>query len=117
MFPYADPATHTFSVRLDLPGADTGLYPGMTVKVAFATGEAERLLLPQGALVARGELNAAYVVGADGALRLAQLRLGHRFGDRIEILAGLAPGDKVVADPVAALDALARVRGDAERHD
>ena len=110
VFPYADPATHTFSVRLDLPGADTGLYPGMTVKVAFATGEAERLLLPQGALVARGELNAAYVVGADGALRLAQLRLGHRFGDRIEILAGLAPGDKVVADPVAALDALARAR-------
>jgi RND family efflux transporter MFP subunit len=111
VFPYADPATHTFSVRLDLPGEKTGLYPGMTVKIAFATGEAERLLLPVSALVQRGEVNAAYVVASDGTLRLAQLRLGHRFGDRIEILSGLAPGDKIVADPTAALDWLAHARG------
>jgi RND family efflux transporter MFP subunit len=111
VFPYADPATHTFNVRLDLPGEKTGLYPGMTVKVAFATGEAERLLLPLGALVRRGEVNAAYVVASDGTLRLAQLRLGHRFGDRIEILAGLAAGDRIAADPTAALDRLARERG------
>ena len=110
VFPYADPSTHTFSVRLDLPGENTGLYPGMTVKVAFATGEAERLLLPVGALVHHGELNAAYVVAGDGTLRLAQLRLGHRFGDRIEVVSGLAAGDKVVADPTAALDWLAKTR-------
>jgi RND family efflux transporter MFP subunit len=117
VFPYADPSTHTFSVRLDLPGEKTGLYPGMTVKVAFATGEAERLLLPMSALIGRGEMNAAYVVAPDGTLRLRQVRLGHRFGDRIEILSGLEPGSKIVADPTAALDWLAHARaGAGETH-
>lgn len=110
VFPYADPATHTFSVRLDLPGERAGLYPGMTVKAAFATGEAERMLLPASALVRRGEVSAAYVVADDRSLRLGQLRLGHRFGDRIEVLSGLEPGEEVVADPTAALDWLARTR-------
>lgn len=110
VFPYADPSTHTFSVRLDLRGEDTGLYPGMTVKVAFGTGEVKRLLLPMGALVHRGELNAAYVVETDDTLRLAQVRLGHRFGDRVEIVSGLAAGDRIVVDPTTALDRLARMR-------
>ncbi len=117
VFPYADPATHTFSVRLDLPGENTGLYPGMTVKVAFAIGEAERLMLPAAALVQRGEVNAAYVVATDRTLRLSQLRLGHRYGDRIEILSGLEPGEQIVVDPTAALDWLARTRAGDARHE
>ena len=110
VFPYADPATHTFHVRLDLPAEKRGLYPGMTVKAAFATGEAERLLLPDTALIRRGEVSAAYVVADDRSLRLGQLRLGHRFGDRVEVLSGLEPGSEVIADPTAALDWLARSR-------
>jgi RND family efflux transporter MFP subunit len=110
VFPYADPATHTFHVRLDLPAAAGGLYPGMTVKAAFATGEAERLLLPDTALIRRGEVSAAYVVADDRTLRLAQLRLGSRVGDRFEVLSGLEPGAEIAADPTAALDWLARTR-------
>jgi RND family efflux transporter MFP subunit len=117
VFPYADPSTHTFSVRLDLPAEKAGLYPGMTVKTAFATGEAELLLLPDTALIRRGEVSAAYVVAADRTLRLGQLRLGHRFGDRFEVLSGLEPGEKVVADPTAALDWLARTRTGDVRHE
>ncbi len=107
VFPYADPATHTFTVRLELPGDNTGLYPGMTVKVAFATGEAKRLLVPVAALVLRGELQGIYVV--DGSnVRLRQIRSGHRFGDSIEILAGLAAGENYATDPAAAAQWLTR---------
>jgi RND family efflux transporter MFP subunit len=105
-FPYADPQTHTFKVRLELPEAETGLHPGMTVKVAFAVGEAERLLVPDAALVRRGEVSAVYVVDAKGAT-LRQVRLGHRFGERWEVLAGLAAGERVASDPLAAARALA----------
>lgn len=101
VFPYADPHTHTFNVRLTLPGGDSGLYPGMTVKVAFASGETKRLLLPVSALVQRGELLGVYVLGEhDVALR--QLRLGHRYGDRIEVLAGLDSGERIAVDPAEA---------------
>lgn len=111
VFPYADPDTHSFRVRVELPAGDSGLYPGMTVKVAFAVGHATRLLVPVGALVRRGELSAVYVVGTDHSVGLRQLRLGHRFGDEVEVLAGLAPGDRIARDPEAAALHLATRRG------
>ncbi len=107
VFPYADPATHSFNVRLQLPAGETGLYPGMTVKVAFATGEMKRLLVPAAALVQRGELVAVYVIDEhDVALR--QIRLGNRDGNEVEVLAGLDDGERVARDPQAAIAWLAR---------
>lgn len=101
VFPYADPATHSFSVRVELPQAQTGLQPGMTAKVAFVIGDAPRLLIPASALVRRSEVVAAYVV-SETAVTLRQLRIGHRLGDQVEVLSGLAEGEQVALDPVAA---------------
>lgn len=109
VFPYADPDTHTFSVRLDLPTPASGLYPGMTVKVAFAIGEAQRLLIPESALIQRSEFSGVYVV-ADNRVSLRQVRLGHHFGDRVEILSGLGVGEKVAADTNAAALYLGGIR-------
>lgn len=111
VFPYADAATHSFRVRVELPAGSSGLYPGMTVKVAFAVGAATRLLVPTTALVTRGELSAVYVVGAGHSVGLRQLQLGHRFGDKVEVLAGLAAGERIATDPGAAALYLAK------RHD
>lgn len=102
VFPYADPDTHTFTVRLQLPEGDKGLYPGMTAKVAFATGEATRLLVPATVLVQRGEIVGVYVINDDG-VTLRQVRAGNRQGDQIEILAGLDDGERVATDAVAAM--------------
>jgi len=107
VFPYADPATHSFKVRVELPEADTGLQPGMTVKTAFKTGEARHLWVPRSALVTRSEVTAVYVVDARNRVALRQVRLGHAEGDAVEVLAGLADGDRIAADPVAALAHLA----------
>ncbi len=101
VFPVADPVTNTFRVRLDLPGGQFGLYPGMFVKVSFEVGETERMLVPATALVRRSEVTAVYVVGESGP-RLRQVRVGQRFGDRYEILAGLARGERIALDPVQA---------------
>lgn len=111
VFPYADPATHTFRVRIELPAGTAGLFPGMTVKVAFASGEASRLLVPTHALVRRGELSGVYVVGADQSVGLRQLRLGHRYGEQVEVLAGLTPGERIASDPEAAALYLAKLHG------
>jgi RND family efflux transporter MFP subunit len=101
VFPYADPATHTFGVRLDLPDGHAGLYPGMTVKVAFATGQAKQLLVPADALVRRGELQGVYVIDG-GQVSLRQLRVGDAVGDRVQALAGLDDGERIATDPAAA---------------
>jgi RND family efflux transporter MFP subunit len=114
VFPNADPLTHSFRVRLELPTRETGLHPGMTVKVAFTVGEAQRLLVPASALLQRSEVRAVYVLDAQG-VALRQVRTGHRYGERIEILTGLAEGERIAADPVAAGQWLAKSRAGARR--
>lgn len=110
VFPYADPATHTFTVRLELPDVETGLKPGTTVKASFKLGETPRLLVPSSALVQRGEVQAVYVVDPEGRVELRQVRPGRRFEERVEILAGLADGERIAADPLAALKHLRAMR-------
>ncbi len=100
-FPVADAATNTFRVRAGLPAAGVTLYPGTFVKVGFVVGETERLLVPASSVVRRSELTAVYVVGSD-TVTLRQIRPGRRYGQQIEVLAGLEAGEAIAADPVAA---------------
>ncbi|MDH3281146.1 MAG: efflux RND transporter periplasmic adaptor subunit [Gammaproteobacteria bacterium] len=100
--PSADPTTHTFRVRVDLPEGVPGVFPGMLVKVAFVSGEDERLLVPAGAVVRRGEVTGVYVVEESGRVSLRYVRTGTPFDDRVPVLAGLEAGDRVATDPIAA---------------
>ncbi|MDE1885128.1 MAG: efflux RND transporter periplasmic adaptor subunit, partial [Xanthomonadaceae bacterium] len=103
VLPTADPATHTFRVRVGVPAGTAGLWPGMTVKVAFAAGGTQRMQVPVSALVRRGEIDGLYVIGADNSVGLRLVRLGHRSGDDVEVLSGLAAGERVARDPNAAV--------------
>lgn len=104
VLPAADARTHTTLVRVDLPEAVKGAYPGMFARVHFATGRASKLLIPARALVYRSEVAGAYVVGDKGEIRFRQLRLGEPSGEAgIEVLAGIARGERVALDPTAAL--------------
>ena len=107
VLPSADPRTHTTQVRVDLPAGLQGVYPGQFARVHFPIGGARKLTIPASAVVYRSEVAGAYVVAADGAITFRQLRLGESAGEAgIEVLAGIAPGEKVALDPVAALAAL-----------
>ena len=101
--PSADPRTHTTQVRLELPDNAKGLLPGVFARAHFVTGRAPRLMVPREAVLRRSEVTAVYVVGADGAPRLRQVRTGTAADEKsIEILAGLKAGEKVALDPVKA---------------
>ncbi len=100
VFPFADAATHTFTVRAELPESG-GLYPGMFVKVVFALGERKRLLVPARAVVYRGEVTGVYVVEGE-AVRFRQIRIGRPFGEEVEVLAGLSAGERVALEPIKA---------------
>lgn len=101
--PFADANSHTFKVRVDLPQKDFGVYPGMFAKVAFTTGEYERLVVPASAVVHRSEVTAVYVVKEDQSIQFRQIRVGRTLaGDMIEVLAGLDEGEQVAIEPVRA---------------
>lgn len=101
--PRADAATHTFRVLVNLPEGDHGVFPGTLAKVAFVSGEEARVLIPERALVRRGELTAAYVVDEGQRVSLRHLRVGTPTVDgRVPVLSGLAAGERVAVDPIAA---------------
>ena len=107
IFPEAATASSTFRARLDLPPGALDLAPGMYVKVGLVIGEADRLLIPVSAVVERSEVTGVYVIDARGLVSLRYVRPGHRFGEQLEILAGLAAGERIALDPVAAGAAVA----------
>lgn len=102
LLPTADAATHVSQVRVTLPDVPEAT-PGMFARVHFITGRAEKLTVPATAVIRRGEVAAVYLQTPDNRLSLRQLRLGDAVGQgEIEVLAGLAAGDRVVTDPVKA---------------
>ena len=108
LLPTVEAASHTLELRLDLP-ADTGSVPGMFARVWLAEGgtaagdAAEaRLFVPQQALLRRAEMAAVYVIGRDGRPLLRPVRPGRSDGEQVEILSGVAAGERVALDPQAA---------------
>lgn len=118
-FPYADPVTNTFKVRAILAEGVEGLFPGMFVKVAFVTGEKEQLVVPEQAVVYRGEVTGVYVVDDNGRVTLRQIRVGKTTpNNKVVVLAGLSAGERVALDPVAAAIYLKQQIGkEAKQHD
>jgi len=101
MLPALDAGTHTATARIYLPDDVAGVTPGMAARVHFLTGKAMKLTVPPQAVVRRGELSAVYVLDAKDQPRLRQVRLGEPVvGGAIEVMAGLAAGDKVSLEPI-----------------
>ena len=103
LLPAADAGTHTVPLRLDLPSG-VAAAPGMFARAWLPVSEprAGRVSVPLQAVVRRAELDAVYVVGLDGRPLLRLVRLGRAERDRVEVLSGLTPGERVALDPQAA---------------
>ncbi|NKB71509.1 MAG: efflux RND transporter periplasmic adaptor subunit [Candidatus Latescibacteria bacterium] len=95
LVPAADPASHTFRAEVLVANPDGAIGSGMFARVRFAKGARPGLLMPAAALVQRGQLQGAYVVVGERA-HLRWLRLGAPLDGQLEVLAGLAAGDRVV---------------------
>jgi multidrug efflux pump subunit AcrA (membrane-fusion protein) len=103
VLPSADPRTHTTRVRVAASEYPEGAYPGMFARLHFATGRTQKLTVPESAVLRRNELTAVYVIADDGRPRLRQVRIGEPAGEPgVEVLAGLAAGERVALDPVKA---------------
>jgi RND family efflux transporter MFP subunit len=93
-----DPASHSFLVKLELPN-DPSLRSGLFGRARFAGPTRQTLVIPVSAAIRRGQLTFVYAVSADGRARLQPVSPGAGTHDRLEVLAGLRDGDRIIADP------------------
>jgi RND family efflux transporter MFP subunit len=96
--PAADPASRSFLVKIELP-ADSHLRSGLFGRAYFSRGERSAMLVPQTAVVERGQLQGVYVLDMNKIASLQYVTLGRTSGSEVEVLAGLQDGEQLVAKP------------------
>lgn len=96
--PLVDPATRAVMVRAILPNPDLRLRPGMLMTVSLQSNPREALVVPESALVAEGSESYVFRLTPQNVAERRPVQLGVRREGRVEILAGLAEGDRIVAD-------------------
>jgi RND family efflux transporter MFP subunit len=113
--PTADRTKASVLVKVAFKDINPRILPEMSAKVAFLSRdmlpEEEKPLkaVPVSAVVSRGGESAVFFLEGDRGVERA-VRTGRRLDTMVEILQGLEPGDKVVADPGSDLKSGARVR-------
>ena len=92
------------------------ILPGMFARGDFELGASSALTIPQRALVVRDGFNYVFKVSPDNRVSQVKVQTGRMAGERIEVLGGLAPEDRVAIDGAAFLNDgdLVRIGADAE---
>jgi cobalt-zinc-cadmium efflux system membrane fusion protein len=103
--PSIDANTHRLPVRADVENPDGALKPMMFASFTIIAGKAkEAPAAPQSAIVYEGDQARVWVAGQDGTLTLRLVRPGQTRDGMVEILSGLAVGEKIVTKGTVFID-------------
>ncbi len=91
--PEAQSASRSFQVKVTGP-CPPGIYSGMFARIRIPLDDEEVLVVPESAIRRVGQLELVNVV-ADNRLQRRAVRTGRTFGNDVEVLSGLRPGEHV----------------------
>lgn len=94
-----DPTTRTMQVEIALPNKSGTLLPGAYVQVELPLAGSGMLVVPTNVLLFRAEGTRVAVVDAANRIHLKPVTLGRNLGESIEVLDGVAAGDRLVVNP------------------
>jgi len=105
---YIDPMlgeqARTVKARITLPNSDGRIKPGMYATVILNSSTHSALTVPRSAVVQTGERALVFVDLGNGRLNAQTIRLGRTGGDYVEVLSGLAAGQRVVTSAQFLID-------------
>jgi len=108
-----DPATRTVTVRAILPNEAGLLRPGLLISIQLAKNPRRALLIPEGAVIQRGQDSFVYKIIEDDAGARAvetEIQPGIRIKGKIEVLDGVAAEDRLVIHGLMQIRDGAKVR-------
>jgi RND family efflux transporter MFP subunit len=94
--PEAEAASRTFSVKVTGP-CPPGIYSGMFGRLLIPLDEEDVLVIPRQCVRRIGQMDIVHVA-AGGSLQRRAVQLGRAFGGDVEVLSGLAEGERVESD-------------------
>ncbi|BBC71666.1 RND transporter [Altererythrobacter sp. B11] len=111
ILPSAQAQSRTLTVRAELRNPDQRLRPGMFAQVSLSPARREAVLIPSEAVIRTGERTLVMLAQQRGGYRPAEVHIGREANGRTEVLAGLAPGEKVITSGQFLLDSEASLAG------
>ena len=111
LYPTLDAAARTLTARFELPNPGFTLRPGMFVDVELGIDLGEGVLVPASAVIDSGLKKTVFVETAPGRLEPREVETGERSGGSIQIVRGVAAGERVATRANFLLDAESRIRG------
>ena len=108
--PQSEPGSGTFKLRLELDNPKFVLRPDMLVDVVLPVRLAPAVTVPADALVDSGVRARVYVERGEGVFEPREVETGWRSGDRVEILRGVEPGERVVVSATFLVDSESRLK-------
>jgi Cu(I)/Ag(I) efflux system membrane fusion protein len=111
--PIVDAASRTVRVRAETANPDGLLKPDMRVSGEISAPRTTATLIPTSAVLWTGPRSLVYVrlPGEEPRFERREVTLGDRAGDRISVLNGLVPGERVVANGAFTVDAEFQLSG------
>ena len=116
VIPIADPVTRQCKVRIALPptvASGSGVMPGQFGHARLILPRQPRRFVPMAALTQRAGIDGVFVIGEAGGVRFRSVRLGRRWPDGRELLAGPPTGSRVVLNPPSHIHEGDRLRSNA----
>ncbi len=110
VLPEFDPATLTVKVRLEMDNPGFTLRPGMFVDVEFPIKKPPTINVPVDAIMDSGLKQIVFVDRGNGYFEPRRVKIGWRLGDRVEILEGLKPGERIVVSGNFLIDSESRMK-------
>jgi Cu(I)/Ag(I) efflux system membrane fusion protein len=108
--PQLDPASHALRARLEVDNAASLLSPGMFVEVEFDVREPDGIAVPADAILDTGQHKIVFVSPREGLFEPREVTTGARYGDRVQIVKGLASGEQLVVSGLFLLDSESRLQ-------
>ena len=109
VLPQFDPATRTLKVRLEADNPGYVLRPDMFVDVELPVTFPPAIVVPAAAVLDLGMRKTVFVARGDGFFEPRQVETGWRFGNRVEIVKGLDPGERIVVSGNFLIDSESRM--------
>jgi membrane fusion protein, heavy metal efflux system len=98
-----DPQTRTVKVRAELDNIHGRFRPEMFAQIRHSEDYRKVPVVPMGAVVQGDGQSIIYVEEGPGRFRQTTVTLGKREGEKIPVINGLKPGDRIVVDGVMLL--------------
>ena len=114
VLPEVDPATRTLKLRVEADNPGFALRPDMYVDVELPAAMPAGLTVPQDAVLDSGREQRVFVESSSGVFEPRPVQTGWRSGDRVEIVHGLAEGERVVAAGTFLVDSESRLKSTAQ---